>query len=242
VPTQSILEQIRKLVELQKADESFFQIKTKLKEKPQTIEALRLAFEKKKTNYHAIQDKLKAVQLHRKQQELDLKAIEDSIAKANTQLSLIKTNKEYTAKIGEIEGLKADKSVLEEKILNEFDESDGITKELEKEKTVVDEEEKKFLSQKQVIEKEIEELSQQVAGLESQRKQLLDGIDPNLLRRYEMILEHKGGIAIVPIVAGNSCGGCYMNVPQQTINQLKMHDKLVECEICNRILYLEDDL
>ena len=33
-----------------------------------------------------------------------------------------------------------------------------------------------------------------------------------------------------------------MNVPTQTINAIKMHDQLVECEICQRIMYLEDDL
>lgn len=237
----SIVEQIRKLVELQKSDEDYFQVKSQLKEKPLSIEVLRIAFERKKTNYNAIQDKLKAVQLHRKQQELELKSLEDTITKVNAQLSQIKTNKEYTAKIGEIEGLKADKSVLEEKILNEFDETDKIAKDLEKEKGIVDQEEKRFLEQKAAVEKDIAQLRDNLAVIESKRKQLLDGIDPNVLKRYEMILEHKGGIAIVPLV-GNSCGGCFMNVTQQTINQMKMHESLIECEICTRILYNEDDL
>ena len=33
-----------------------------------------------------------------------------------------------------------------------------------------------------------------------------------------------------------------MNVTQQQINTIRMHDQLVECEMCQRILYIEDDL
>ena len=33
-----------------------------------------------------------------------------------------------------------------------------------------------------------------------------------------------------------------MNVTPQMINQIKMHERLVFCESCARILYIEDDL
>ncbi len=236
----SILEHIKKLVELQKFDEKYFQFKEQLNETPRQIEALHLAFEKKKGELNALQDKFKHAQLTRKQLELDLKGIEDSIARGNTALSQIKTNKEYTAKIGEIEGLKADISLMEEKILMAMDDADVIAKELEKEKVVVAEEEKKFLEQKAAMEGDMAEMKDRVAVIEGQRKQLIPGIDPNILRRYERILEHKGGVAIVPVM-NNVCGGCFMNITQQQINQLKMHDKLIECDMCSRFLYLEDD-
>jgi uncharacterized protein len=236
-----IIEQLKKLVDLQTIDETYFQFKEQMKEKPRNIESLRVAFEKKKTNFNALQEKLKATQLTRKQQELDLKTIEESIARGNTVLSQLKTNKEYTAKIGEIEGLKADKSILEEKILTLMDEADKLAKDLEKEKALVDQEEENFLEQKSKIEAESAEIKDRLAVIEGQRKQVMPGIDPNLLRRYERILEHKGGIAIVP-VKNTVCGGCFMNVTQQKVNQMKMRKEIVECEMCSRILYLEDEV
>ena len=84
-------------------------------------------------------------------------------------------------------------------------------------------------------------MEDRVKVLESQRKQLLPGVDRVLLTRYEKVLAHKDGLGIAPIT-DNSCGGCHMNVPPQTINAIKMHDQLIECEICQRIMYLEDDL
>ena len=33
-----------------------------------------------------------------------------------------------------------------------------------------------------------------------------------------------------------------MNVTPQMINAIKMRDRLVECEMCSRILYLEEDV
>ena len=66
-------------------------------------------------------------------------------------------------------------------------------------------------------------------------------VEKDILARYEKILEKKNGLAIVPIT-NNVCGGCYMNVPPQTVNELRMHDKVVICELCARLLFLEGDL
>ena len=59
--------------------------------------------------------------------------------------------------------------------------------------------------------------------------------------RYEKLLDHKEGVAIVPI-ENNSCGGCFMNVTPQMINAVKMNEEVVVCETCSRILYIKDDL
>ena len=241
MPEISVKDQIRKLVELQKIDVEIYAFKKELKEKPNFIEGLKNEFEGKKLRLKGLEDKLKAVLLARKDHELELKVKEEAITKANGQLFQLKTNKEYTVKLAEIESLKADKSIIEEKILISFDEYDTMGREIEKEKARVGEEEKKFLAQKKETEIEIKLTEDRVRVLESQRKQMLDGVDPVYLSRYERILLHKEGLAIVA-VREHTCGGCYMNVPQQTSNAIKMHDRLVECEMCARILYLEDDL
>lgn len=103
------------------------------------------------------------------------------------------------------------------------------------------EEEKRFLAKKKDIEDQMALLNDRIKVLESQRHQRLVGVDQNILTRYEQLLNHKSGVAIVP-VRGNTCGGCFMNVTNQMINMIKMHEQLIECEICSRVLYVEDDL
>lgn len=242
MPDISIKDQIKKIVELQKIDGEIYNFNVELKEKPAVLGQLKEEFELSKGALADLEEKVKGVRVSRKEKELELKTQEDGIAKANTQLSQIKTNKEYTAKITEIEHIKADKSIIEEKILISYDESDAVSAEIEKEKVKVEAEEKNYLAKKKETEEGIKVIEDRVKVLESQRTQATPDIDPGYLSRYERILRHKDGVAVVPVQGGNSCGGCFMNINSQQINTIKMYDQLVECEICSRILYLEDDI
>jgi len=235
-----IKDQIKKLIELQKVDTDIYHLNVELEEQPIMLEELRQEFESKKAHLNLLEEKLKSIQLERKEQELELKSKEAEITKANTQLSQIKTNKEYTAKIGEIEGIKADQSIIEEKILESYEESDVVLADIEKEKEIVSIEESKFLDKKKEVEEAMKEIKEKVGVLTSQRKQQLSGVDSNYLARYDRILKHKGGVAIVPLQQ-NICSGCFMSITSQMLNEIKMQEKLVECEMCSRILYLEDE-
>lgn len=241
MPDISIKDQIKKIIELQKIDEQIYHLKVELKEKPAVLEQLKKEFEAHKAGLMKLEEKLKAVQVARKEKELELKAREEEMAKANVQLSQLKTNKEYSAKMSEIEHIKADQSVMEEKILIFYDNGDAVNADIEKEKVKVAAYEKNYLVKKKETEDSMKVTEDRVKVFEAQRQHTIPGIDPTFLNRYERILRHKDGVAIVP-VQGGTCGGCFMNVTTQKINAIKMHDQFVECEMCSRILYLEDDL
>src|SRR5271167_1429616 len=134
VANQNLKDQIRKLVELQIMDEEIFRFKRDLREKPAELEALKNEFESKKAKLKVLEDKLKAIQVIQKELELDLKIKEEGIAKAEASLSLLKTNKEYQARLLEIENMKADKSIVEEKILLGYDVVEVARKALDAEK------------------------------------------------------------------------------------------------------------
>ena len=237
----SIRTQIKKLVELQKIDFEIYNFKRELREKPDFIAQLKEKFESNKEGLKRLEDKLKALLVDRKAKELELQAKEGDIAKANTQLSSLKTNKEYQAKLLEIEYIKADKSVIEEKILILFDEGDQVNALIVQEKNKVAEEENKFLVQKSEVDGLIKEFQYKLKVMEAKRNQITPEINPAQLSRYERILENKDGLALVPI-KNHCCGGCFMNIPEQVINEMKMHDRVISCEMCARLLYLEDDL
>jgi len=62
-----------------------------------------------------------------------------------------------------------------------------------------------------------------------------------MLAVYDRVVENRGGTALVPVV-GNACGGCFMHVPPQVINKIKMYDEIVRCEMCARFLYLQEEI
>ena len=238
---QNLKDQIRKLVELQIMDEEIFRFKRELREKPAELEAFRLGFESKKVKLKGFEDKLKAIQIVQKELELDLKVKEEGISKADASLALLKTNKEYQARLLEIENLKADKSIFEEKILLGFDEVDAARKALEAEKATVFQFEKEFNIKKKQVDDEVAVISDQLKVKESQRARIAPEVRPDYLSRYERILKNKDGLGIVKVV-DHACGGCFMHLTEQVLNELKKHEQIISCDQCARILYLADEL
>ena len=241
MPETPVKDQIRNLIELQKLDKEIYEKRMELQEKPAFVEVLKGQFERKKLTLNQLEEKAKAIQLKRKEKELELKQKEEGIIKANGALNAIKTNREYTAKITEIEGLKADIAIIEEKILEFYDQGDQINAEVDKEKIIVGEEEKKYLAKKSEVEADVKVVDDRIKVLEGQRKQLTPAVDKNILKPYEAILQKKEGLAIVAI-KGTSCGGCFMNITPQGINTIRMGQEYIQCDFCTRILYIEEDL
>jgi uncharacterized protein len=239
--TTTLKDQLRKLVELQAMDVELYHFKSELRDRPLEIERLQAEFEAKKLKLKQLDDKLKTIQVAQKSFDNDLKSKEDAIAKADMGLSLLKTNKEYQARLLEIENLKADKSLIEEKVLLGFDEVDAARKELEAERAIVAQYEKDFLAKKKEVEETVALMADQVKVKESQRSRITPDVRPDILSRYDRIVQNKEGLAIVPVVE-HACAGCNMHVTDQLMNQIKMNEQMICCDMCARILYLADEL
>ena len=156
--------------------------------------------------------------------------------KLNIQLYQLKTNKEYETMQHEINGLKADCSVLEEEIIKLMDEVEEAESNIANEQKQLEEKQQQVDSEIKKIEDEIKSIERELVKEEEKRKQIAVEVDPKILSNYERILEVKDGLAIVPVV-NNSCGGCYMQLPPQVINEIKLKNEIIYCQICSRILY-----
>ncbi len=237
----SIREQVKILVALQAIDAEIYRLNKEKEEKPRVINELQKNFEDKKTNLNGLNEKLKQLQVKRKAQELELQVKEGEIKKAQTTLFSIKTNREYQAKLKEMEGSSADKSVIEEEILKNFDEADTLKLEVDKEDVFLKGEEQKLNQEKKLVDDRLKEIEQLLEGLNLKRNQVTPSLEKKILTKYEHILKNRNGLAVVPI-KNEACQGCFMNTPAQVTNEIKGHKAMVICEVCARILYLEEDL
>jgi hypothetical protein len=227
------------LVSLQKVDSEIYSLKNELAAKPLALEAIQKAFEDKKKNLAYLQQKLLDLQKSRKERELELGTNEESIKKLQGQLYSLKTNKEFQVMLKQIQDAKADSSVIEEKILVLFDETDKLNKEVENENLKLQQEEKLSSEEKNKVDLRVKEINDRLSVLNSQRKQAVEAVTAKMLSQYERILQSRDGLAIVS-VKDNSCGGCHMLVPPQVINSIKMYEQIITCEVCNRILYIQE--
>ncbi|MCM8791884.1 MAG: C4-type zinc ribbon domain-containing protein [Candidatus Omnitrophica bacterium] len=238
---EGLKEQIRRLIELQNVDSQIFALREEKESKPAEIEALNNAFEEKKKQLTQTEREIQNLLKEKKDKELELTSKEEQIKKLQIQLYQLKTNKEYTAMLKEIEIAKADISLQEDKILEIIDKIDIKQKELQQEKENLAEEEKNFNREKNKIEIRIKEIEERLATLEIKRKDIVADIQPQILMQYERILKNRDGLAIVK-VNNNSCEGCNMTLPPQMVNLIKMYERIISCEICQRMLYIEEDI
>lgn len=239
MPTVGLKAQISNLLKLQTIDSEIYSLKYEKESKPEEVRAIETAFEEKKKHLADLEKNLLDLQKQRKEKELELASKEESNKKLQAQLYSLKTNKEYQAMLQQIQDAKADASVIEDKLLQLFDQADRVKIETEREKQKLKEEEKGFLDQKKKVEDRVKEIDGRLAQLEAQRKQEITDIDPKILSQYDRILKNRDGLAIVT-AKDNSCQGCNMFVPPQVINLIKMYEHIVTCEMCNRILYIEE--
>jgi hypothetical protein len=232
--------QIISLIKLQKIDSEIYALKAEKESKPEQIKTLDAAFEEKKQRLASLDKKNLDLQKLKKDKELELASKEEAAKKLQSQLYQLKTNKEYQAMLQQITDAKADASVIEDKILELMDRIDNAKSEIDKEKQVLQQEEKLLNEQKNKIQNRIKEIDGRLSQLEAQQKQIMPEIDAKILPQYQRILKSRDGLAIVK-VKDNSCGGCNMHVPPQVINLIKMYERIITCEVCNRMLYIDDE-
>ncbi|MBU1127913.1 MAG: hypothetical protein KKE01_02400, partial [Candidatus Omnitrophica bacterium] len=182
---------------------------------------------------------LKQLQVEKGEKENELASGEERIKKHEGELALIKTNKEYSVMLEQIESVKADVSLIEEKIIEALDKIELVQSKRAEEKKAFEEEVKKSDAERSLIRSEEKEISDRLGELSRKRGALIGAIEGKLLSMYERVLENRGKHALSKI-NGEMCEECNMRLRPQVINEVRSHKKLVICENCSRILYAED--
>ncbi len=226
------------LKQAQVLDKEIYDLNAAVENAPREIRTLEEAYSKQKVHLDQLTQDLRTLQLKHKEFDNDLKTREASITKIDGQLSQIKTNKEYAALQQEIKSIKADISIVEEKILMLFDEIDAQQGKVNVEKERLKKEEAEVSKRKKEIEDNKAKALERIKTLNAQRQDILKQIDSEIVTQYERIVKHKQGIGLSPLQDEN-CGVCQMTIRPQIQNEVKLGDKMVLCESCGRILYVE---
>jgi len=182
---------------------------------------------------------------------LTLKEIEGKIQKITTQLNAVKTNKEYSALLSQRGAEEADKSRLEDEILQMMNDVEEAKKAVQEATQGLEKEKKTFEEFVRQSEQAHNAAQSQIAELKAARDRLKVQIPSEWLAPYERLLTRRDGVALtvalrrVPEARSAEftevwvCQGCFMNLTTQTIASLVISDRPVFCKSCGRMLYLE---
>lgn len=230
--------EIEKLLHLQSLD---LQIKAQEREQENNLLDLRELEQKiQEEEEEAGQEKesLKKETVQIKTLELNVQDKDNQINKYEQQLLAIKSNKEYKSLRHEIEGLKADIRVVEDRII-------GFMELAEKNNRRITDLEAELKSNRQRYREEVVRVKERNARIAEEkettgrrREELAVTVEETLLARYEKILAHKTDRAIVTVKDG-ICQGCHLQLTAQLINDLKKDDLISYCENCGRIIYIK---
>ena len=232
-------DQLDVLRQLQVIDGQLFQLRRQLEEKPRELDAANARVVAQEQRLKTAEERMRALQMSQKEKEIELQTREANAKKLQGQLFQVKTNKEYTTMQREIDAIKADNSLLEEEILKLFDATEQASKERQTQQRALAEEQERLKVERAKIEQELAAIKEQMAQLERDRQTVVPGLPPPTLVAYERVLDIREGLALVPVV-GSSCGGCHRRLPPQVVNEVLLKAKLVTCENCNRILYVDE--
>jgi hypothetical protein len=181
-------------------------------------------------------DKMAQNQKKRRDLENDVKDMKGQVGKYKRQLNEVKTNKEYTALLHEIEETQQKVDTLEEAIIAEMLAADDVEEEIKAALHKQGTEEDVLKKEKIVLDEKMTETEARFAALTKEREALLPRIPHEQLRLYEAIYLKKGGTALSP-VTGDFCAMCHMRVRPQMLNEIRDKTKVIPCEACGRILY-----
>lgn len=231
--------QLKQLLELQDLDNHILRIKAELGDIPRQLEMHQSKLTAAIAREKELHVKAEAALKDRHTKELDLKTREDEIQKLGSQLYSVKTNEQYKAMQHEIDEAKSKKSKLEDALLEVMEAIDKSKDEISQSKMIVQQEQSRFKETEQKFKMEIDRLEGLLKEAEIKRDTLTRSIDPNLLKIYNKISLKWSGSALVPI-RGNVCQGCSMTLPPQVINEVRKNERIVRCEDCSRILYMNE--
>lgn len=233
---ENLKETLGSLYQLQEKDVKIFELKENLENLPKVIEDkqkqiadIKADFENKKNEYV----KLNSL---KKEKEALLATKESTITKHTADLNTIKANDMYKNCLLEIEKTKADKSVLEDEILQLMEDIDKELINVKKYEEETKEQEAKLNKEISDAKTTIERSKEDIDLFQKERDEFSKTIEKNVLSQYERIRESRKGQGIA-IIEGESCSGCNMVLRPQLIVQATKCKELVFCDNCSRILF-----
>lgn len=227
---------LRALIDLQAVDTRIAGLERQLEAIPAKIQAIRDATQEARQEVDRLRARLDEIkkEIRSKEKELDYQSSQR--AKCEARLYEVKTNKEYSAVLAEIESLKVEKARIEEEILSLMEAQERMARELVEAEARLRAREQQAGVEEARAQGELREAEAALAQVRAEREGLSREVPRELLATYQRLLRGRGGLAVVP-VQGGICAGCHVTLTPQHFQEIRSNQNILTCESCGRILY-----
>jgi uncharacterized protein len=237
-PEVELPEKLARLIDLQLIDRELRQFNELLSSITERVELLRDETDKAQAALEALTREQSEAEAVRKRMERELAEGEARIRNKRMRLNLVRNDKELQALGLEVDALKENNQRLEAEILIQMEAAEQRSRQIAEWRGTIEEKTAALGAAEQDVAGRAGELRDTIAKRRTEREKLAAAIDGDLLRRYEMIFERRGGMAVAEAKAG-TCQGCRRRIPPQLYNQVQKRGEIHFCPNCQRILYFE---
>jgi predicted nucleic acid-binding Zn-ribbon protein len=230
---------LQHLHDLQGLDSRIAGLERKLEAIPVRLQAIRESQEQATGAVEAQRARLAGVRKDLRAREKDLEQNASEKAKREAKLYEVKTNKEYSAVLAEIETFKVEKGRVEEEILALMETQECMTREIAEAEVRLKRHTEEARAQQAAATEELRALEADLALVRAERESLARDIPRDSMAQYTRLLKGRGGLAVAVVGANGICTGCRLGLTPQRFNELRQSSQILTCESCGRILYYQ---
>jgi len=228
---------LERIIRLQQLDNEIESRRKALADLPAALAALDARVEARQTTLSAAKQRQTDNQGARRALEKDLAVVQGRLTKFKDQLMEVKTNKEYTAMQHEIVMAQDGVRGFEDQILELLVLADELDTAVKTADAALTKEKNEVAKERGAREQATSTMGAEIEGLLKQRGAVVSEMTRETLALFDRVSSrHKG--SVVAEARDGHCTACHVRLRPQMSNEVRRGDRLIQCESCQRILFL----
>lgn len=228
-------DQFQLLLALQQVDDRLRALALEEQHLPQRLQAYEAACAA--ASQQLVQQQAAIEQSERQQRafERELANHQEAIRKTQSKAHEVKTNKEYSAILAEIDAGKQRLETLEDQLLvlmEATDQQRQAYRAYERQEYVA---QQALVEQSHQLQQEHETLCRAIVAEQERRQQTVVSLEAKLYEQYQKVAAQHGGQSVAQLQEG-VCSGCHLKIPPQMVSEIRLQTQLFTCPHCRLIL------
>jgi predicted nucleic acid-binding Zn-ribbon protein len=232
---------LRILIALQDLDQKIVTLQNQITEVPTKIQSCQQTAERMRKAHEDTVGQGQELSRLRRAHEGEVELKRTKLSKLKDQLMAVKTNKEYTAMLHEIQGAEDHIRLDEDKILEIMEKLESLEAGLKASEKGLTSELSGLEQNIRLLESSVPHLEAEMAKLRGEKALTEQRVEAELLSRYRQIAQARRGIAIAE-ARDELCTACHVRIRPQVYADLLRSESILACDSCNRILFLRETL
>lgn len=228
---------LEKLVRLHHAEAALKRTESDLAEVPRLRKEVEDRLARDRSHLDAAKATLAACQKARKEHETAVADLKAKLSKYKGQLMEVKTNKEYTAVLHEIEGVEREIKARDDLTFAEMEKEEGLAQEVKREEADFKAVEADAREETAALDARAAALAAEVEKLRQERDGVAASVPGPALELYARVAKQRGTAAAE--AQDGVCQACHVRMRLQIWVEVKKNEQVFQCESCSRIFYYE---